>query len=83
MQAFIFDRYQWFCHADDDAYVNVPKLSRLLQQYDPHKPCYIGNFPQAFYKVPYLIYRVSATHSCILATQYFIFECFSVSTAQP
>ena len=45
MQAFEFDRYQWFCHSDDDVYVNVPKLSHLLQQYDPHKPHYIGKWP--------------------------------------
>ena len=53
MQAIVFDRYQWFCHADDDVYVDVPKLSHLLQQYDPHKPYYVGKWPQAFYEHPY------------------------------
>ena len=37
--------YQWFCHFDDDVYVNVPQLSKLLQQYDPHQPYYIGKWP--------------------------------------
>ena len=37
--------YQWFCHIDDDVYVNVPQLSHQLQQFDPHKPYYIGKWP--------------------------------------
>ena len=37
--------YQWFCHFDDDVYVNVPQLSKLLQQYDPHQPYYLGKWP--------------------------------------
>ena len=41
---FLFDRYQWFCHCDDDVYVNIPQLSQHLQQYDPHKPYYIGKW---------------------------------------
>ncbi|XP_065898738.1 beta-1,3-N-acetylglucosaminyltransferase manic fringe-like isoform X2 [Dysidea avara] len=40
------DSYQWFCHFDDDVYVNVPQLSKLLQQYDPHQPYYLGKYPQ-------------------------------------
>ncbi|XP_065898656.1 beta-1,3-N-acetylglucosaminyltransferase lunatic fringe-like [Dysidea avara] len=39
------DSYQWFCHFDDDVYVNVPQLSKLLQQYDPHQPYYLGKWP--------------------------------------
>ncbi|XP_065900824.1 beta-1,3-N-acetylglucosaminyltransferase manic fringe-like isoform X1 [Dysidea avara] len=35
--------FQWYCHFDDDMYVNVPELSNLLQQYDPGKPYYIGS----------------------------------------
>ncbi|XP_065900965.1 beta-1,3-N-acetylglucosaminyltransferase radical fringe-like isoform X2 [Dysidea avara] len=35
--------YQWFCHFDDDAYLNVPQLGQLLQKYDPHQPHYIGS----------------------------------------
>ena len=36
--------YQWFCHFDDDVYVNIEPLSKLLQQYDPNKPHYIGKW---------------------------------------
>jgi len=39
-------RYQWFCHFDDDVYVNIKQLSNLLQQYDYNKPYYIGRWPQ-------------------------------------
>ena len=27
-------------------YVNVPQLSQFLQQYDPHKPYYLGRWPR-------------------------------------
>ena len=40
----IIIRYQWFCHVDDDVYINIPELSHLLQQYDPHQPYYIGRW---------------------------------------
>ena len=40
-----FYSYQWYCHSDDDVYVNVPLLSQILQQYDSHKPYYFGRFP--------------------------------------
>ena len=36
--------YQWFCHFDDDVYVNLAQLSKLLQKYDPNKPYYIGKW---------------------------------------
>lgn len=33
----------WWCHADDDAYVTVENLLKLLSNYDPHKEkIYIG-----------------------------------------
>ncbi|XP_065903066.1 beta-1,3-N-acetylglucosaminyltransferase manic fringe-like [Dysidea avara] len=52
------DRYQWYCHVDDDEYVNVPQLSHVLQQYDPSKPYYIGKFPwnlrRKFSENPYI-----------------------------
>ena len=37
--------YQWFCHCDDDMYINIPQLSQYLLQHDPHKPYYIGKWP--------------------------------------
>lgn len=33
---------QWFCHVDDDVYVNVEQFKRLLLHYDPVKPYYVG-----------------------------------------
>jgi len=54
----LFHRYQWYCHFDDDIYVNVPQLSSVLQQYDPSKPYYIGKYPwiirHQYDKHPYL-----------------------------
>ena len=38
--------YAWYCHVDDDMYVNVPRLSQFLQQYDPNKPYYFGKWPR-------------------------------------
>ena len=29
--------YKWFCHFDDDNYVNIPKLTKELNQYDPYQ----------------------------------------------
>ena len=60
--------YQWFCHIDDDVYVNVPQLSHQLQQFDPHKPYYIGKWPgmarknQSFVNVSNCVYIIMFTH---------------------
>lgn len=35
-------RSRWMCHFDDDNYVNVPRLVRLLQGYDPREDWYLG-----------------------------------------
>lgn len=36
---------RWFCHVDDDVYVNVPRLIALLQQYNPVKDhLYLGRW---------------------------------------
>ncbi|CAD7082055.1 unnamed protein product [Hermetia illucens] len=32
----------WFCHFDDDNYVNVPRLVRLLDDYSPTVDWYLG-----------------------------------------
>lgn len=32
----------WFCHFDDDNYVNVPVLLQLLESYDPQEDWYLG-----------------------------------------
>jgi fringe protein len=36
------DDYSWWCHFDDDNYVNVPALRRLLANFDPSLDYYIG-----------------------------------------
>lgn len=33
---------KWFCHVDDDNYVNVPRLLRLLGNYNPQEDWYLG-----------------------------------------
>ena len=42
-----FDYYidsdkKWWCHFDDDNYVNIPRLLSLLQNYDPMYDWYLG-----------------------------------------
>ena len=34
--------FRWFCHVDDDTYVNVLALERLLQKYDYKEDWYLG-----------------------------------------
>ena len=38
----IFVRVNWYCHFDDDMYVNLKELYKLLSQYDPSEPHYVG-----------------------------------------
>ncbi|KAK7868832.1 hypothetical protein R5R35_003666 [Gryllus longicercus] len=33
---------KWFCHVDDDNYVNVPRLLKLLGQFNPQEDWYLG-----------------------------------------
>lgn len=33
---------RWFCHFDDDNYVNVPRLVKLLDEYSPSVDWYLG-----------------------------------------
>ena len=35
---------QWFCHVDDDVYVNLQQLRTLLSQHNSSEPYYIGRF---------------------------------------
>lgn len=39
---FLRSHKQWWCHFDDDNYVNVVALARLLERYDPSQPWYLG-----------------------------------------
>ena len=46
---FVLNRYQWFCHFDDDVYVNVKQLSKMLQKYNHNEPYYIGRWPREIF----------------------------------
>ncbi|XP_022910063.1 fringe glycosyltransferase isoform X2 [Onthophagus taurus] len=39
---FLESNRKWFCHFDDDNYVNVPRLVRFLGDYNPRKDWYLG-----------------------------------------
>ncbi|XP_005093003.1 beta-1,3-N-acetylglucosaminyltransferase manic fringe [Aplysia californica] len=39
---YMASRKRWFCHMDDDIYLNVPRLLKLLQQYDHRSDWYLG-----------------------------------------
>ncbi|XP_060593642.1 beta-1,3-N-acetylglucosaminyltransferase lunatic fringe-like [Ruditapes philippinarum] len=39
---FINSRKRWFCHVDDDTYINIPRLVSLLQQYNHTDDWYLG-----------------------------------------
>lgn len=42
-KSFFFSFYfRWFCHFDDDNYVNVPKLKLLLSEYNSSLDWYLG-----------------------------------------
>lgn len=34
--------HRWWCHFDDDNYVNVPRLLSKLQEFDPQEDWYLG-----------------------------------------
>jgi len=40
--AFLASNKKWFCHFDDDQYVNVPALVRKLNQFDYRREWYLG-----------------------------------------
>lgn len=47
---------RWFCHFDDDNYVNVPRLVSILQTYNHQEDWYLGRTsiyePVKIYKKP-------------------------------
>lgn len=47
---------RWFCHFDDDNYVNVPRLVSVLQKYNHQEDWYLGRTsvyePVKIYKKP-------------------------------
>lgn len=42
LDVFLESGKKWFCHFDDDNYVNVPRLVRLLDEYSPSVDWYLG-----------------------------------------
>jgi fringe protein len=38
----MFFYFRWFCHFDDDQYVNVPGLLRKLADFPADQPWYLG-----------------------------------------
>ncbi|CAD5119030.1 DgyrCDS7680 [Dimorphilus gyrociliatus] len=40
--AFLKSNKKWWCHVDDDTYVNVKALKELLSRYEPSRDWYIG-----------------------------------------
>ncbi|XP_026826014.1 fringe glycosyltransferase isoform X2 [Ooceraea biroi] len=39
---FLESGQKWFCHFDDDNYVNVPRLLKVLDNYNPREDWYLG-----------------------------------------
>ena len=39
---FLLSHKPWWCHFDDDNFVNVQSLSRLLSRHDPSQSWYLG-----------------------------------------
>ncbi|GFO33208.1 beta-1,3-n-acetylglucosaminyltransferase [Plakobranchus ocellatus] len=42
MDFYMASRKRWFCHLDDDVYLNVPRLLELLQKYNHKQDWYLG-----------------------------------------
>ena len=42
VQTSVWSRFRWFCHFDDDNYVNTARLSELLAGYSPQEDWYLG-----------------------------------------
>ena len=42
----MLDNCRWFCHFDDDVYVNTQELVSALRQFSPAtEPVYLGRWP--------------------------------------
>ena len=50
-------QYRWFCHFDDDVYVNVRELISVLDRHNPSsEPVYLGRWPLSREKMEVCIY---------------------------
>ena len=44
---------RWYCHFDDDVYVNIPMLVTTLAEYNPlREKVYIGRWPRPYKNLP-------------------------------
>ena len=62
---YLFCGCRWFCHFDDDIYVNVPMLVSTLSKYNPLKDkVYIGRWPREVDKLsrPEELFRNTFLH---------------------
>lgn len=63
---------RWFCHFDDDNYVNVPRLVRFLGDYSPREDWYLG---KPSIQAPLeIITKDKATVSQVIISNYFLSE---------
>uniref|UniRef100_A0A5S6QVV2 Fringe glycosyltransferase n=1 Tax=Trichuris muris TaxID=70415 RepID=A0A5S6QVV2_TRIMR len=69
LYAFGETNYRWFCHFDDDNYVNVPSLSKLLETMDPRRDHYLGKRSRddrvTHYGVPYFWFATGGAGFCL------------------
>ena len=52
----MFSFLRWFCHLDDDQYLNIKALKNLLKKYNSSKKYYIGHY------VSWLIHKKKMAH---------------------
>eukprot|EP00731_Ephydatia_muelleri_P008719 Em0004g1057a len=53
------EKYKWYCHADDDIYVNIVGLTKMLQSYNPKDKVYLGQWhylQKYFFHTPRVIH---------------------------
>lgn len=67
---------RWFCHFDDDNYVNVPRLVKLLDEYSPTVDWYLGK-PSISSPLEIHLDSVSAMHSYKLRSFLVSFRLFA------
>jgi len=76
----------WFCHFDDDTYVNIKNLLTLLDHFDPKEAVYLGKAPSRDRATKTIVYntqkRRSQTEvkSWFLAKKAFAINLFAMKT---
>ena len=56
--------FRWYCHVDDDLYLNINALVKTLKRYDPSNDCYLGSWStiEKYHKVK----RIPVSYSLII-----------------